>query len=189
MPSPTKKTVAKKKSPSAKKVTKRKKKGRRCKTGIHTSPKLKNVMSYRSGWELTFALELDVDPNVTAYLYEPLAIGYVTNVNSGRVRKYFPDFIVFFADGTKKMIEVKRDDKVMTPLVQKKAKAALDWCRKNGATYEFITEATIKTLVQRQKQRAKEQQDAIQETLKLIEENDPSAVSPSRKPTRSKKTG
>lgn len=183
-------TSPKKKPSVAKKpLRKRRKRGsRRCKTGIHTSPKLKNVMTYRSGWELTFALELDFDPNVVAYLYEPLAIGYVTNVNSGRVRKYFPDFIVFFADGSKKMIEVKRDDKVQTPLIQRKAKAALDWCKKNGATYEFITSVTIKELVQRQKQRAKQEQELNEHHVETTKETTGKAeLTKSSKPKRSKK--
>ena len=118
------------------------------KTGVYQSTKCVNEMIYRSGWELAVAIDMDQDPNVVSYQNEPFEIYYSMSSNS-RLRKYFPDFLVTYADGTKKLLEVKRDDKVKTKQVIAKAKAAESWCAKNGATYEFMTEVDIKHLLKK----------------------------------------
>lgn len=148
----TRKT-AKKKSTSKRKPRKKKK---RYKTGLHKSPKCLNEMKYRSGWELTTALQLDNDDDVVSYEYEPIAIEYVSNIRSGRVRKYFPDFLIRYKDGKVVLVEVKRLNQLNNVTVQKKAKAAEQWCKKNNAKYEFWTDKMIKAFQKQQKCRAKE---------------------------------
>lgn len=134
--------MATKKLPTKKK---RKKKGH-YQTGNHHSPKCQNQMAYRSGWELTLALEMDSDPRVLHYFYEPFHIEDLGNSRTGKKRLYYPDFLVVYVDGTRKLLEVKRADKLSNATVLKKAKAAQEWCKKNQATYEFVTEAVIKPL-------------------------------------------
>lgn len=124
---------------------KRKKKGR-YKTGIHKSPKCLNEMKYRSGWELTVAVFLDTNDEVDSYEYEPIAIEYISNVKTGKIRRYYPDFLINYKDGKKLLVEVKRNNQLNNLIVQKKAKAAEQWCKKNNATYEFWTDQIVKAL-------------------------------------------
>ena len=58
---------------------------------------------------------------------------------NGRLHKYRPDFLVEFADGTKKIIEVKGSDKMDSPSVLRKRSAAEEWCRRRGLRYELTT--------------------------------------------------
>ncbi len=98
---------------------------------------------------------LDEEPTVVEYRYEPYRIPYVSNTKSHRVRFYLPDFEVTFSDGTKKLIEVKRQSAVNNRLVVKKAEAAKRWCenqKEHNQTeiqYEFWTEEKIFPLMKR----------------------------------------
>jgi hypothetical protein len=134
---------------AAKKKRKTRRKKSHYKTGVHNSPKAKHPINYRSGWEKVFCMHLDQDPNVVSYAYEPYKIPYIANSRSHRVRFYLPDFEVTYADGTKKLIEVKRASAVNNLLVVKKAEAARRWCesqKQHNHTeilYEFCTEEKI----------------------------------------------
>lgn len=113
------------------------------------SVKCKKPIGYRSGWERAVCLYLDSNPQVTEYFYEEVIIPYLSNTKSTKIRKYFPDFIVVFKDGTKKMIEVKRQNQVDNIRVQKKATAAIAWCARQNPpmTYEFWTDPIVLPLV------------------------------------------
>lgn len=143
----TKKLIAKKR--------KRKKDGR-YKTGIHVSAKCLNEMKYRSGWELIVAIHLDEDDLVESYEYEPIAIEYISNVRSGKVRRYYPDFLVNYKDGTRLLVEVKRLNQLNNLIVQKKAQAAEQWCKKQNqkTDYQFWTDHIVKSLKKIQDARA-----------------------------------
>ena len=124
----------------------KRRKRKRYKTGIYKSSKCNTPVKYRSGWELTVAKYLDLDPSVVEFQYEGFAIEYVANLKTGKTRSYYPDFLVSYRDGTHKLIEVKRQDKLADPLVVKKAKAAEIWCAKQKhlkITYEFWTNNMI----------------------------------------------
>lgn len=110
---------------------------RHYKTGVHISPKCSKPIEYRSGWELVVCKWLDINPEVEAYAYEAVIIPYKLNPNSSKVRKYFPDFFVKFKDGTKLIVEVKRDDRIRNAGVQKKAAAAEAWCASHGFVYQI----------------------------------------------------
>lgn len=114
-------------------------------TGIHHSPKCRVPIHYRSSWEKEVCKYLDLDSQVQEYEYECLAIEYVSNQRTGKVRSYYPDFLITYKDGSKKLAEVKRKDKLNDPLVIKKAKAAKEWCAKQEpiVTYEFWTNMMI----------------------------------------------
>lgn len=126
-------------------MAKRKKK-RHYKTGVYNSSKAKNPVKYRSGWELTTAIALDRDPTVLAYEYEPFYISYISSIKSRRYRKYFPDFVVRYVDGSTKIIEVKRLNQVTNLTVMKKTEAAKQWCEKRGILFELWTDKKIQML-------------------------------------------
>ena len=133
------------KTPAAKKTRKKRKKKTRYHTGTYSSPKCSTPINYRSGWECTVCKHLDLDPAVVRYTYETIEIHYTSNKTTRRIRKYFADFRVWYSDGTVKMIEVKRENKLTNPRVQRKAEAARDWCGKQNPkiTYEFWTDKIV----------------------------------------------
>ena len=57
----------------------------------------------------------------------------------GRKCNYRPDFLVEYTDGRKGLIEVKAAALVDSPAVQRKRRAAAEWCRQRGMTYEIAT--------------------------------------------------
>lgn len=141
-------TTAKKKPVKKKKTTTRRRKRKtRFKTGYHTSAKCKNgPAKYRSGWEKTVCEYLDQDPDVSFYEHEPFELKWVSNVRTGRVRIYIPDFLIVYCDGRKKLVEVKSLRFLNKKHVQKKAVIGKSWAQKNNATYEFWTDQKIKAL-------------------------------------------
>lgn len=121
---------------------KKKRKKKRYHTGFHTSPK-GGTFKYRSGWEQDVAIFLDRDPLVKVYGYEVLAIPYISNLKTRKVRHYFPDFLVTYTDGSRKLVEVKRGDKVGSPQVVKKSAAARVWCQQNNVEFEIWSNEVI----------------------------------------------
>ena len=59
--------------------------------------------------------------------------------SQGRRHNYRPDFLVEFSDGRKTIIEVKNPTLIESSTVQRKRKAAEEWCRKRGMLYELAT--------------------------------------------------
>lgn len=57
----------------------------------------------------------------------------------GRRCNYRPDFLVEYTDGRKKIIEVKDPTRIDSPAVQRKRRAAEEWCRKRSMAYEIAT--------------------------------------------------
>lgn len=122
-----------------------KKKKTKYHTGIYKSKKA-GPIKYRSGWELVVAIFLDNNPDVLEFAYESLIIPYISNQKTGKIRKYYPDFLVWYIDGTKKLIEVKAGNKINNQKVMKKSNAAREWCGKNNAIFEIWSNSTISTL-------------------------------------------
>jgi hypothetical protein len=89
---------------------------------------------------------LDADPNVVSYGYERIVVGYISNVRSGKIRKYWPDFLIERADGSKTLVEIKPKRRLQNVIVQKKLTAARQWSEEHGATLEVITEDQLKAL-------------------------------------------
>lgn len=116
-------------------------------TGSHSSPKCTNgPAKFRSGWEQSVCEYLDINPEVVEYQYEPFEIKYVSNRKTGRIRIYIPDFIITYTNGSKKLVEVKREKHLETPTVKKKAIVAKSWAFRNSAEYEFWTEKKIREI-------------------------------------------
>lgn len=129
----------------SKKRRRKKKRKSRYHTGVHVSPKA-GECCYRSGWELAYCRHLDEDPNVVSYEYEGVVVGYVSNVKSGKIRKYFPDFLVTYANGSQKLIEIKPKNRLVQPKVMKKVAAAELWCADHGAEFQIVTEVELREL-------------------------------------------
>ena len=123
---------------------KRKRKGH-YKTGTHTSPKAGDC-NYRSGWELEYMQYLDANSDVISYTYEQVIVAYISNIRSGKLRKYFPDFLVEYSSGVKKLVEIKPKKRLDQVKVQKKLEAAKLWCEEHGAILEIVTEVELKAL-------------------------------------------
>lgn len=131
-------------SPAPKRRRRRKRKGG-YKRGEHLSPKA-GVCKYRSGWERLYMKWLDEQEDVISWSYEKVVIAYVSNVRSGKLRKYYPDFCIEMSSGSKRIVEVKPKRKMLQPTIVKKTNAAIEWCSANGHTFEFVTEVELKAL-------------------------------------------
>jgi len=114
-------------------------------TGTHISPKA-GECAYRSGWERRYMEYLDENHDVKSYLYEGVIVMYINNVRSGKLCKYFPDFLVEYTDGRKILVEIKPAKRVNQLKVQKKLIAAKQWCDEHEATLEVVTEVELKKL-------------------------------------------
>lgn len=113
--------------------------------GVHNSP-IAGECHYRSGWEQKYMEYLDLDPNVKFWAYEELVIDYVSNKRTGKMRKYYPDFLVEYRDGTQVVVEIKPQRKLEQALIQKKLSAAQEWCMMKQMTFKVITEIELKDM-------------------------------------------
>lgn len=125
---------------------KRHRRSKRYKTGTYVSTKTGQEIKFRSGWELNFAQYLDKDPSIATYVYEGVIISYMTNLRSGRLRKYYPDFYVERVDGTKLLIEIKPKRYVPRGVNQKKWEAARQWCSEHDTEFMVLTEDELKAM-------------------------------------------
>jgi hypothetical protein len=122
----------------------RRKRKRHYHTGLHTSPKA-GECKYRSGWELEYMQWLDANADVITYSYEKTKIPYVSNARTGKLRNYFPDFLVEYVD-RRVLVEIKPKRRASQVKVVKKLKAAQEWCSTHGVALEVITEVELKLL-------------------------------------------
>jgi hypothetical protein len=129
-----------------KKKTRKRKRRRGYKRGEYTSMRSGLVFKYRSGWELAYMRYLDLNEDVFAWSYESVVIPYVSNLRSGKLRKYYPDFQVHWVNKPNELIEIKPAKRVSQVKVQKKLKAAEGWCREHGFTLVVLTEVELKSL-------------------------------------------
>lgn len=125
------------------------------KTGIHHSTKCPTIIKYRSGWELSVCQFLDASEKVLKYEYESIQIPYISNAKTGKVRIYYPDFLIYFSSGRKVIVEVKRVDKLSNPKVMKKTAAGKNFAKKNGMEYELWTNEIITKIRLINEQRSK----------------------------------
>jgi hypothetical protein len=138
-------TTEKTKTISKPRKKRRKKKESHYQTGTHVSPK-GGECKYRSGWELQYMQYLDANPDIASYEYEKVVVGYISNVSSGRIRKYWPDFLIVYTDGRRVLVEIKPKKRLANRIVQKKHAAAEQWCQEHEATLEIVTEDELKVL-------------------------------------------
>ena len=110
------------------------------KRGIYEAP-AKSPYSYEtweSDMERRMMARLEADTEVSKWQKRHgITIRWIDS--QGRQRNYRPDFLVEFADGRKAIIEVKDPSKIDSQAVQRKRRAAEEWCRRRGMAYELAT--------------------------------------------------
>lgn len=110
---------------------------------------LKNECSfiYRSSYELAYLYQLEKNPDVVKYIYEPLELYYIDNYK--KQRTYKPDFMILYGDGKMEITEVKPTAMLGDFNVRAKAKAAELYIKDNfkdsDVSYRFITEKDLFT--------------------------------------------
>lgn len=111
-------------------------------SGTFYSKKNNASYTYRSSYELMCFIKLEQNPDVIQYLSETMSIPYIDS--KGLTRKYIPDLLVLFADGSMCIWEIK--PLAMLKDADVKAKAAAckkhlrDAYKERNIKYEFITE-------------------------------------------------
>jgi len=107
--------------------------------------KCDSEINYRSGWEKEVALLFEEDKTIEKRINRNKKILLEQFKKVPIVQIYLPDFVVHFIDGTKKIIEIKRDDRVKTKIVEIKALAAKQYIEKNlkNTIYEIWTKKEI----------------------------------------------
>ena len=115
-------------------------------TGTYTSTKTGEAYKYRSGWELQYMQYLDECDFVATWTYEAVVIPYISNLKTGKLRNYYPDFMITLSDGRSELVEIKPSKRVLQAAVQKKLRAAAGWCSANGVTLVVMTEVELKGL-------------------------------------------
>lgn len=97
-----------------------------------------NFEAYDSELELRVMMRLEADTDVDRWTKRHgITIPWVDNQK--RMRRYFPDFLVQYQDGTKKLIEAKDKSRMDSDDVQRKRKAAELWCKRRGMEYFVMT--------------------------------------------------
>ena len=111
---------------------------------------------FRSGWEFTFMMFLDSNPNVINWASEAVSIPY-RNPLTGKMSTYVPDFIVTYKspNGTTigDLIEIKPKkqsliesrtasarDRAVVAVNHAKWAAATAYCKMQGFAFRVITE-------------------------------------------------
>jgi hypothetical protein len=81
---------------------------------------------YRSLWELKFFRYIDVHPDVVWWQSEELSIPYRDPLNTGKIRRYYPDVLLKKKVGDAKyeivMIEIKPQKQTQEPDIRNKNK-------------------------------------------------------------------
>lgn len=103
------------------------------------------VCIYRSSWEYKYMLYCERSAVVVNWSSEAFAIPYVDH--KGVSRKYYPDFVVKYENGTKHLVEIKPyKETIAGPgktyrMNYAKWKAAIAWCKeREGWQFVIVTE-------------------------------------------------
>lgn len=125
----------------------------------------KRIVIARSSWEYKFLRFLDSNPNVLEWASESLIIPYLNPV-TGRVTRYYPDFLIKYKDITGKevveIVEIKPFAQTQPPKVTKgkhkrtllmeakayainssKWAACNEYCKIRGIKFRIITEKEL----------------------------------------------
>lgn len=127
---------------------------RSCKKLIPSSSK--DVIIYRSSYELKFITWLEGNPKVKQWASECICIPYL--FIDGTTHKYYPDYFVEMEDGTKMVVEIKPYNQTQKPVNENcwaakeytknrcKWSAAIEFCKAKGYEFKILTENTINKL-------------------------------------------
>jgi hypothetical protein len=90
----------------------------------------------RSSWEKDYIQKIDQDQDILSAIFEPFVISY--QYDQGR--NYIPDILIFYKDGTKKLIEIKPSCFLDAEINKCKFSAAQQYCEEKGMIFEVWTE-------------------------------------------------
>lgn len=107
--------------------------------GHFNSKKNKSRLYFRSSYEERAFELLEEDDQVIRYEVEPFKIEYVSD--KGIKRYYVPDILVYYDDGSIKLVEVKPE--VFIKARDSKYIAAQHYCRALGYTFVFWSEQQL----------------------------------------------
>lgn len=111
---------------------------------------------YRSSYEKKFVVWLEQCSKVVRWGSECVCIPYL--FVDGKMHKYYPDYYVEYADGTKMLVEIKPSNQTRPPVNENswaakewakntcKWNAAMEYCRAKGFKFQILTENTINKL-------------------------------------------
>jgi hypothetical protein len=110
--------------------------------GTHISKKCDKVIKYKSSYEKKAFMKLDEDNSVLKYEYESTAINYYNPVKCIN-GSYLVDLVVYYDDGTKKLIEVKPNKWLQDLTVVAKIDAGKAYASKHEMAFEVWEETTL----------------------------------------------
>ena len=132
----------------------------KCKNPKKYTGNAKHIV-YRSHWEFKYMMKLDHDPRVRTWASEEVSIRY-HRPSTGKIARYYPDFLVEYTDGRIELIEIKPYRQTQPPTTspnkkkktliteaityetnQSKWKAAAAWCESRGIQFRIITEREL----------------------------------------------
>lgn len=114
-------------------------------TGINIGIKAQGFAAFESTLERDFITLLEFSSNVSHYEVQPVVVCWTDHL--GKPRKYTPDTLVHFIDGSTMLYEVKyrTDIKLNWQELKPKFKAALQFCKTQNWRFKIITEKEIRT--------------------------------------------
>lgn len=108
--------------------------------GFFYSPKMLTTVQYQSLSECTYLYKLELDPCVKEYYIQPVEVPVIIgNGNSSGQWPYVPDVLVFYKDGTVKLIEIKYNrESENDPQHISRVNAARAYCKHKGWTFQVV---------------------------------------------------
>ncbi|MBT1070692.1 TnsA endonuclease N-terminal domain-containing protein [Pelotalea chapellei] len=112
---------------------------------VYKFPTIKFIrnMHIDHGLERARATILEMDPDVIIFWEQPFAIEYVDD--EGHIRVLYPDFLVFRADGSVIVEEVKPASKAITPENESRFKIEEKVLMQHGFGFAVVTDAVMKS--------------------------------------------
>lgn len=112
-------------------------------SGQFSSEKIKSIVQFESSLERDLIYLLEFNTDVKTYIEQPLLIYYEDEF--GTEHTYTPDFLVEYYSKKRVLIEVKYSDELSrNKQLKYKFNAAEEFCKKNGFTFEVLTEKEIR---------------------------------------------
>ena len=112
-------------------------------SGKYMSTKNKKIFYYRSSYELIAMQIFEQMSNILKYEYETLSIPYEDK--KGFIHNTIPDFVVYYTDGSKEIIEVKPEFKIKKDVDNTVLKLDVmkKYAKENGYAFSILTEKEL----------------------------------------------
>jgi len=97
-----------------------------------------NFEAFDSGLEQQMMRRLESDPYVKKWTKRHgISIPWIDGQK--HQRRYHPDFLVEYEDGSRRLVETKDKSKIDTDEVQRKRQSAELWCKRRNMEYVVVT--------------------------------------------------